>query len=250
VAPGLDKPAPPEVRLAARLLAGAGLAAAAVIPFLLVLLLVEGRYEGLERLDRNVADDLNRWALAHPGGVDALKVLQNVLNPNVFRLAVVLAALGLWRARSHRLAIWAVVTVAAGGLLGAMLKQVVHRARPTFADPVAAAGSYSFPSGHALGSFLGAAILLMILLPVLNRGWRVVAWIVAVALVLLTGFDRVALGVHFVSDVLAGWFAAGALLVGTATAFGVGRRRHLGGGLDPAGSERLADRTRKDVHSG
>jgi membrane-associated phospholipid phosphatase len=248
VAAGPGSPTTPEVRLTARLLVGAGIAAAAVIPFLLVLLLVEGRYEGLEHLDRSVADALNRWARARPGAVSVLKVLQNVLSPNVFRLAVAIAAVALWRSRSRRLAIWAVVTTATGALLGVALKQLVHRARPTFADPVASAGSYSFPSGHALGSFLGAGVLLLIVLPLLDRRGKAVAWTAAVFLVVLTGFDRVALGVHFVSDVLAGWFVAGAVIVATVKAFGVGRRRPLTQGLDPAGSERLADEVDRSVH--
>ncbi|MGI8535176.1 MAG: phosphatase PAP2 family protein [Mycobacteriales bacterium] len=72
-------------------------------------------------------------------------------------------------------------------------------------------------------------------------GARALAWSAAVGVVLLTGFDRIALGVHFVSDVLAGWIAAGAVLAGTATAFGTWRgTRRRPGGLDPAGSGRLA----------
>lgn len=231
--------APPQVRLAARLLLGAALGGAVAVPFLALLLLVEGKYEGLERVDLDVAGWLHGWALQHPGVVSALKVLQDVLSPNVFRAATLLVAVALWRAGSRRLAVWAVVSTAAGALLGVVLKQLVQRARPSFPDPVATAGSYSFPSGHAMGSFLGVGILLVIALPGLGRRGKVVAWSLGTLLVLLTGFDRVALGVHYTSDVLAGWFAAGAVLVGTATAFGAWRGRQRDGGLDPAGSRRF-----------
>ena len=230
-----------QVRLAVRLAAGAAIAGALSVPFVGLLLLVEGRNERLEALDLGVAADLHGWALEHPAVVRLLLFLQDALNPNVFRALVLVAAVVLWRSGARRLAVWAVVTTAAGALLGVVLKLLVARARPTFPDPVAVVGQYSFPSGHALGSFLGAGVLLVIALPVLRRRGRVVAWTAAVAVVLLVGFDRIALGVHYVSDVLAGWAAAGAVLAGTATAFGTWRgMRHRPGGLDPAGSRRLA----------
>ena len=232
--------APAEVRLAVRLALGAGVAGAITVPFLGLLLLVEGHDERLEAIDLGVAGDLHGWALQHPSVVRLLVVVQEALSPNVFRALVLVAAIALWRAGSRRLAVWAVVTTAAGALLGVVLKLLVHRARPSFPDPVSVAGSYSFPSGHALGSFLGAGVLLAVALPALGRRARALAWTAAVAVVLLTGFDRVALGVHYVSDVLAGWIAAAAVLAGTAVAFGTWRGTRWAGGLDPAGSRRLA----------
>lgn len=242
--------APQERRLAGRLLLGAGLAGVVAVPALGLFLLIEGRYQGLENLDRGVADSLNGWALQHEGVVSLLQFLQAALGPTTFRVLVLLVALALWRAGSRRLASWAVVTTAFGAVLGVVLKQLVHRARPSFPDPVAAAGSFSFPSGHALGSFLGTAVLLLIALPVLRRAGRAVAWALAVGVVVVTGFDRIALGVHFVSDVLAGWFVAAAVLVGTTTAFGAwDSLRQSAGGIDPAGSRRFARKFTEDVHA-
>ena len=91
---------------------------------------------------------------------------------------------------------------------------------------MAHASGYSFPSGHALNSFLCVGILILVFLPVLRPAGRRLAYAVGAALVLLTGFDRVALGVHYVSDVLAGWGAALAVLAGTAAAFEIWRREH------------------------
>lgn len=228
--------APHEMRLAGRLALGAALAAALAAPFLGMLLLMEGRYEGLEELDRRFADALNSWALQHPGVVDLLTFLQAALSPNTFRLLVLLVAVGLWRAGSRRRPIWGAVTTGLGALLGVVLKRLVHRARPSFPDPVAAAGSYSFPSAHALGSFLGTGVLLLVALPVLSGSARAVA----VGVVTITGINRIALGVRFFSDVLAGWFAAGALPAGTATVFVAWRgARRPTDGLDPVDSRRL-----------
>lgn len=240
--PDVPPSAPPdrrEVRLAVRLALAAALAAAVALPFLGLLLLVEGQAEWLERLDVDLAESLHRWAIERPGVVDALDVVAVVLGPWMFRLLVVAAAAVLWVRGARRLAIWAVMTMAIGGVLGVVLKEIVERARPSFPDPVATASSSSFPSGHALNSFLGAAILLLIVLPVLGRRGRAVAWTLAVSVVALTGFDRTALGVHYLSDVVAGWIAAAAVVVGTTTAFGTWRHgRTPADGVDPAGSRR------------
>ena len=156
----------------------------------------------------------------------ALDVLAIALDPWVFRAAVVAVAIWLWRRGATRLAIWAALTMVIGGVLGVVLKLIVARARPALPNPVAHASGYSFPSGHALNSFLCVGILILVFLPVLRPAGKAVAYAVGAALVLLTGYDRVALGVHYVSDVLAGWGCALAVIAGTAAAFEIWRREH------------------------
>jgi undecaprenyl-diphosphatase len=214
----------PKRSLGARLALGGLLAVLVAIPFTLLLLLVESEWEPLERLDRDTADDLNSLARGDSGLVQALKAGSVALDPWVFRLLVLGVAVWLWRRGAQRLAAWAVVTMAIGGVLGVVLKLLVERARPAFPEPVATASGYSFPSGHALNSMLGALVLVLIFLPVLRTAGRVVAYLLAAAAVLLTGFDRIALGVHFVSDVLAGWVVAIAVVAGTSAAFEIWRR--------------------------
>jgi undecaprenyl-diphosphatase len=101
-------------------------------------------------------------------------------------------------------AIWLVVTVFGGAALGVALKQIVGRARPVLPDPVSTAPGMSFPSGHALGATIGCCLLLLISLRFLPRRSRVAAVIVAALIVGTVALARVVLGVHFVSDVLAG----------------------------------------------
>jgi membrane-associated phospholipid phosphatase len=229
-----------EAGLVARLAAGAGLGALVAIPFVLILALVVSESEWLERIDRGAADDLNRWALSRPGMVGVLEALEAVTAPWSFRIVVLVVAVLLWRARSVRLATWAVTTMAVGGLLNLAVKQLVERARPTFPEPVAFANDFSFPSGHAQNSMMGTAVLLLIVLPLLSPRGKVVAWAVGAVIVLVTGFDRIGLGVHFVSDVLAGWIMALAVVTGTTVAFGGPHRRHAPAeGIDVASSRRL-----------
>jgi membrane-associated phospholipid phosphatase len=210
---------PAEARVAARGTAGALVAGAVSLAGVLGLLVAEGRWRPLERLDTGVAARLHRAVAGHPAQVRTLRWLAVALEPNVFRALVGIAALVLWLRGWRRLAAWAVAVTAVGGLLGVLLKYAVARARPVLPDPVAAAGGYSFPSGHAVNSALCCGVLLVLAHRLLTRGPRDrrlwgAACLVAAVLVLVTGFDRVALGVHFVSDVVAGWFVAGTVIFG------------------------------------
>lgn len=99
------------------------------------------------------------------------------------------------------------------------IKALVDRVRPVVDEPLARAHDPSFPSGHALGSTVTYGVLLLVFLPVVPRrfrGWTVGA--VAV-LVVAVGLTRVALGVHFPSDVLGGWSLGLVWLAVTASAF-------------------------------
>lgn len=239
--------AEPRRGLGGRLLLG-GLAALLVaVPFTLLALLVLDNWEPLARLDADVANGLNEVARSHTGLITLFDVLAVASDPWVFRALVVGTALWLWHRDAKRLAIWAVVTMVLGGLLGGVLKLVVNRTRPSLADPVAHAGGYSFPSGHALNSFLCVGVLILVFLPALNRTGRVLAYSLGAGVVLLTGLDRVALGVHYVSDVVAGWIVALACIAGTGGAFEIWRREQgqrpsrPSEGVDPEAADELSE---------
>jgi membrane-associated phospholipid phosphatase len=238
--------AEPKRGLLGRLGLGAAAAALVAVPFTLLLLLVESEWEPLEDLDRSVADSLNSTARGDGALVDALDAGAVLFEPWVFRIVVLAVAVWLWRRGAQRLAVWAVVTMAVGGILGVVLKVLVERARPVFPEPVAHSGGYSFPSGHALNSMLGVAVLILVFLPVLRPVGRLLAYLLGALVVLLTGFDRVALGVHFVSDVVAGWVVALAVLAGTVTGFEVWRRETghrpspVGEGVDPDAAQEMS----------
>ena len=236
----------PKHGLLGRLALGALVAVLVAVPFTLLMLLVLSEWEPLDQLDRSVADSLNSAARGDGALVNALDVGAVVFEPMVFRALVLGVAIWLWRRGAKRLAAWSVVTMAVGGILGVVLKLLVNRARPEFPEPVAHASGYSFPSGHALNSMLGVGVLLLVFLPILRGRGRVLAYLAGAAVVLLTGFDRVALGVHYVSDVVAGWVVALAVLAGTATAFEVWRREQgqrpseVSEGVDPEAADEMS----------
>jgi undecaprenyl-diphosphatase len=97
-----------------------------------------------------------------------------------------------------------IIAVPGGMLLNEWLKLAVHRQRPFVEGPFVDWSGYSFASGHTIGATLLYGQLLLFVLPVFKaRHWRRLCILSAVSLVLLVGFSRIALGAHFLTDVLA-----------------------------------------------
>jgi Membrane-associated phospholipid phosphatase len=100
-----------------------------------------------------------------------------------------------------------IVAVPCGMLLNEWVKVLVHRHRPFVDGPFVDWSGYSFASGHTIGATLLYGQLLLFVLPALKtRHWRLLCISSAISLVLLVGFSRIALGAHFLTDVLAGIF--------------------------------------------
>jgi undecaprenyl-diphosphatase len=114
------------------------------------------------------------------------------------------------------------------------------------ADPIAVGGGNSFPSGHTLGATIVYGMLTLVFLSVVRGRWR--GWLVAAMalLIVVVGLTRIALGVHFLSDVLAAWLLGLAWISVTAYAFRVWRREAghatppLTEGLEPEAAVDLA----------
>lgn len=144
----------------------------------------------------------------------------------VLSLLTVAATGFLALTRKWRAALLLLLAVIGGALLTSLLKEVVDRPRPVAVFHLVAVASPSFPSGHAA---ISAATYLTVgaLMARLSERKRVKAYFIgaAVLLTLLIGLTRIYLGVHFPSDVIAGWClgSAWALLVWLA-AYWLGRR--------------------------
>src|SRR4051794_25189551 len=216
-----------EQSLGLRLTVAAVAAVALLVPFSLIAVLIVGEWPPLFHLDLSVSTTLHTVALRHRGWVTTMQIWSLVFSPNTLRLVMLLVAVWLWRAGARRLAWWAVATMTVGGALAVILKLLVGRNRPELLDPVARAAGYSFPSGHALNSALAAGVLLLIFLPFAGdrRGQRIALWAAAIVVPLVTGVFRVALGVHWTSDVVGGWLLGVAVVAAMATAFELWRAR-------------------------
>jgi undecaprenyl-diphosphatase len=134
-------------------------------------------------------------------------------------IVVVMAVVLLVR-KERASAIFVVVTAGVGALLNLGLKMIFARARPDPASALAVAGGYSFPSGHAMDSFItfGALVCIALRQP---WPWKAKSAVLAIALtmVVLVGLSRVYLGVHWASDIAGGWSAGTVWLSSAVTAF-------------------------------
>lgn len=236
-----------HLRLRPRLALAALAAFLVAVPVTFLALATRNGWAPVRNLDLGVAENLHDTVGGQQWLLDTLHVLDKVLHPFVFRTAVLGLVIVLFLRGAPRLAWWAAITMTTGSVLGFALKLVVARSRPSFDMPLATAPGYSFPSGHALNSTVGVLVLLLALLPVLRTtGPKIAAWVAAVAVIALTCFDRIGLGVHYVSDVVAGVLVGVALVAATAAAFetwrrDVGRPAHDPlAGVDPEEAEKVA----------
>ena len=123
----------------------------------------------------------------------------------------VVVVLALALSRKLREGLFAGVAIIGSALLNLGAKHLFARQRPSLWESIAPESTFSFPSGHAMGSMTLAMVLILL---AWQTRWR---WWVAVpmaAFVAMVGLSRVYLGVHYPSDILAGWAVAFAWAVG------------------------------------
>ena len=129
--------------------------------------------------------------------------------------------LGAVVSRRFRLALIVAVVIVVATLFTDLVKDYVARPRPP-GEPLVSASGYSFPSGHTLNSTatygLLAVVALWSRLPLAIRRAAVIA---GVTLPILVGLSRIALGVHYPTDVLGGWLAGVAFVALAATLIGM-----------------------------
>jgi undecaprenyl-diphosphatase len=222
-----------DVRFGARAVLAASALALVAVPFGLLLFLVQGKWRPLLTVDDGARDDLHGYAVDHTWFVTAMKLLGTAGSSSVY--LVVFGAVAGWLAwqRHPRLAAFVVVTMVGNSLLNTVVKAAVNRARPVLPDPIAHANGMSFPSGHAQAAVVAYSVLLLVFLPWLRGPWRRIAVVLAVLMVLAIGFSRVALGVHYASDVLAGFVLGAAWVTAMTAAFAAWRRERGKSGIEP-----------------
>ena len=115
-----------------------------------------------------------------------------------------------WRRRWGDAFFWG-LAVGGAALLNVGAKHTFGRVRPDLWPSIAPETTFSFPSGHAVQTMALVAALLVLAWP---TRWRWPTLIVGGCFVLLVGLSRVYLGVHYPSDVLAGWAASLAWVFG------------------------------------
>ena len=157
-------------------------------------------------------DDVTRAAVhqfASPAMTTAMRGL-SFLGSMLF-LTSATAVIIIWFAsrKWRREAILFAITMAGASALNMSLKLAFKRTRPIPFFDLFPPESYSFPSGHALTSccFFGAFAAILTA-RIKSRRARLIVWIVATTMFLLIGLSRIYLGVHYTTDVIAGFAAA------------------------------------------
>ena len=218
----LEQRLDPDKRYGLRLTLFTAAVLLVAIPF--GLLLREVTQQGpLTRLDTSAANHLHEIVRDSPLVVDLLQGISLLGSPVWFYLVTGTAAIYMWRSGHPRLAIFLVVTGLLGGVIDSIVKILVDRPRPSLEDPVATAHGKSFPSGHSMSSVVGYGALLLVFLPEIRRRWRKWVWTAAIVLVLAIGFSRLALGVHYITDVVGGYALGLAWLAASTAAFSIWR---------------------------
>jgi len=188
-----------------RLLRGVAAMLLFAIPVALLGFAVRQQFDPLIRLDNDLIRRATGFTRAH-GTVEALLALQAVSQPFLMYVLATVVAVWAWVGRSLRSrALWAFVTMMVAWNIGLLAKVLVRRSRPVLDDPISHSPGYSFPSGHAFNIAVVSTVLVFLLWPLLSVAGRRIAVVVAVVVALVVGLDRMFLGVHFPSDVLAGF---------------------------------------------
>lgn len=141
---------------------------------------------------------------------EAMVDLTALGSATVLTIITIVAAGYLIAARKPAIAAFTVSAVGAGALLGTILKLIYARSRPDIVAHLVGTHSASFPSGHAMNSAV-VYLTLAVLISRTAQDRRVSAYLIAAAIgmTLSIGFSRVYLGVHWPTDVVAGWCVGG-----------------------------------------
>jgi undecaprenyl-diphosphatase len=130
----------------------------------------------------------------------------------VIFLAAVALLLG-WMTGRWRDGAAGAFAIGLGSLAIEVLKRILARTRPDLLDPIIVEAGFSFPSGHAANGMVAYGVLAVLVGRLsLARPLRLALQFAAALVIFLVGLSRVWLGVHYPTDVLAGW-ALGALIV-------------------------------------
>jgi undecaprenyl-diphosphatase len=122
--------------------------------------------------------------------------------------AVLLGLYWLWRRRWRELAM-VVVGVGGGEPIFEFLSRFIDRHRPVWPNYIEFLPGPGFPSGHVMSAILFYGLIAYLLLPRLkSRGWRILVFADAALLALVVGFSRIYIGLHWPTDVLAGYSVA------------------------------------------
>lgn len=157
----------------------------------------------IRQLDQGVHD----WCVTHRNNAENIffVIITTLGSPLILSVVTSIVVIVKWRRHRRGTALFLALATAGGYGINLALKRHYARARPLLTQAVEGAHGYSFPSGHAIGS----AVVLGALAYLIIRGKhelhiKVLSVVLAVLLLVAVCWSRVYLGVHWLTDVIAG----------------------------------------------
>ncbi len=180
--------------------------------FVVACVLVATGATWLTDIDESVAQSAYDVSAGHGTFIAVLEAVALWAGPTAIRVLLVAVAIVLWVRRQRVLAVWVVSTGVVEIVLAPLAKAVFDRPRPLWKVPLTDIGQSSFPSGHAAAAGMLATIAILVSIILTGRGWKrrliIACWVIVGVLI---ASDRILLGVHYLSDVIAG-LALGSLI--------------------------------------
>src|SRR5258708_5551224 len=223
ITPVEDKQLTPETNLGLSLFVGVVLSLGALLLFYLLVTGVTTNAP-IVQVDQNIA--LTLHSIVSPQLLN-LMIAFSLLGLQVLWLVVIIIALYYAvRRQWNHLTVW-IAAVAGIEILTEILKLFIRRPRPVFTNPFVTALQFSFPSGHASVSLVVYGLIAYLMMSAVNVGWkRTLILTTMTVLILMIGFSRIYLGVHFFSDVIAGYVIGVICLAICINALGILQRHH------------------------
>ncbi|MBL3654658.1 phosphatase PAP2 family protein [Fulvivirga sediminis] len=161
----------------------------------------------LLQFDNNVTDFVYKYRAETT--TQWVRFITNLGNAWTYMTIIpIIAALLYYRGHRWKVSIQASIVLATAFLLNITIKHILVRPRPLEAMRLVTAHSYSFPSGHSMSAMAFYGFLVYLTYKYMPNLWvKIALIIVELSLIILIGLSRVYLGVHYPSDVLAGFIA-------------------------------------------
>lgn len=178
----------------------------ALIPFLIIIVIIMFNMNAIQHIDNRVTLSIISWRTPQLSSFfSAVTILANPTS--VVATVLILTIIAYVLTKRFHLPLWIILTNSIGSLgLNPLVKNIVQRSRPDEELRLVQEASYSFPSGHAFASMVAfGCVILLLLLFLKPSAFRGVLIVLSFVTILLIGFSRIFLGVHYLSDVVAGF---------------------------------------------
>lgn len=178
------------------------------IPFILICLTAMIDVDFLTVIDQNIGQHLYQWGpAAFTTFVQSFTLIGNA--QGIIPLTMIIAGIFYFISRKWQVFLWIVFTILVGvGPVVDLIKNIIQRARPSYVTHLVDQGGYSFPSGHATGAVLAWGSLAFLIWYYFEDKYpKMMPYLIGfiIFMVVAISASRLYLGVHYLSDIIAGW---------------------------------------------